>query len=216
MLADGNIRLEGGGFPSAQLILDDGSLSRGFSGRLELANYQAGSAQLKIPVLAFTPTRQGGTNIDGRIILTGPLGDGQITGLQIPISGYVERNGNFALFRQCINLQFASLRTASLNAGPTSARLCPQGSAIVSGNGSNVNVAANAPSLALKGDVGGTPLAISSGALGYSRAKGLTAQNVGFRLGTPGSMTRLDMAVLSAGFGRTIEGRIEGASGQVA
>ena len=216
MLADGNIRLEGGGFPSATLLLDDSSLSRGFSGRFEMANYQAGSAQLKIPAMAFSPTREGGTNIDGRIILTGPLGDGQITGLQIPVSGSIGRDGSFALFRQCINLQFASLRTASLNAGPTSARLCPQGDAMVSGSGSNINIAANAPSLRLNGDVGGTPLAITSGVLGYSRAKGLTAQNVGIRLGTAGNMTRLDMAVLSAGFGRTINGRIEGASGQVA
>jgi translocation and assembly module TamB len=216
MLADGNIRLAGGGFPSATLLLDDGSLSRGFSGRLEMANYQVGSAQLKIPALAFSPTRQGGTNIDGRIILTGPLGDGQITGLQVPVSGYVGRNGNFALFRQCINLQFASLRAASLRAGPTSARLCPQGDAIVSGSGSGVYVAANMPSLKLNGDVGGTPLAISSGALGFSLAKGLTAQNVGIKLGAPGNMTRLDMAVLSAAFGDTINGRMEGASGQVA
>jgi len=215
MLAEGNISLQGGGFPSAKLVLDDGSLSRGFSGRFEMANYQAGSAQLKIPALAFSPTRQGGTNVDGRIILTGPLGDGQITGLQVPVSGYVGRNGDFALFRQCINLQFASLRTASLRAGPTNARLCPQGNAIISGSGSDVNVAANAPSIKLIGEIGGTPLAISSGALGYSRAKGLMAQNVGIRLGTADSMTRLDMAVLSAGFGRTISGRIEGASGQV-
>lgn len=216
MLADGNIRLQGGGFPDTILRLDDGSLTRGFSGRLEMAAYQAGSAQLTIPALAFSPTREGGTDIDGRIILTGPLGDGQITGLQVPVSGYIARNGNFALFRQCINLQFASLRTSSLNAGPTSARLCPQGNAIVSGSGSNVNIAANAPSLKLEGNLGGTPLSISSGALGYSGAKGLTAQNVGIRLGTAGSMTRLDMAVLSAGFGRTINGRIEGASGQIA
>ncbi len=216
MLADGNIRLAGGGFPSAKLVLDDGSLSRGFSGRLEMATYQAGSAQLKIPTLAFSPARQGGTNIDGRIILTGPLGDGQITGLQVPVSGNIGRNGNFALFRQCVNLQFASLRTASLRAGPTSARLCPQGNAIVSGSRSGVNIAANAPSLNLDGFVGGTPLAISSGLLGFSMANGLKAQNVGIRLGAPGSMTKLDMAVFSAAFGRTLTGRMEGASGQVA
>lgn len=216
MLADGPVQLAGGGFPSAKLLLDDGSLSRGFSGRLEMANYQVGSAQLKIPAMAFSPTRQGGTNIDGRIILTGPVGDGLITGLQVPVSGNITRNGDFALFRQCINLQFASLRTASLTAGPTSARLCPQGSAIVTGSGSNVNIAANAPSLKLNGAVGNTPLAITSGALGFSLAKGLTAQNVGIRLGTADSMTSLDMAVLSAAFGDRINGRIEGASGKVA
>ncbi|ASK87963.1 YdbH domain-containing protein [Sphingorhabdus sp. SMR4y] len=216
MLADGPIRLAGGGFPSARLQLDDGSLSRGFSGRLEMANYQVGSAQLKVPAMAFSPTRQGGTNIDGRIILTGPLGGGQLTGLQIPVSGGISRNGDFALFRQCINLQFASLRTASLTAGPTSARLCPQGSAIVSGDGSGVNIAASAPSLKLDGAVGSTPLAITSGALGFSLAKGLTAENVGVRLGTAGSMTRLDIALLNAAFGSTINGRIEGAAGKVA
>ena len=216
MLADGNIRLAGGGFPSAKLVLDDGSLSRGFSGRLEMATYKAGSAQLKIPALAFSPTRQGGTNIDGRIILTGPLGDGKITGLQVPISGILGRNGNFALFRQCVNLQFASLRTASLRAGPTSARLCPQGNAIVSGSQSGVNIAANAPSLKLDGFLGSTPLSISSGALGFSIANGLKAQNVGIRLGTPDSMTKLDMALFSAAFGRTLTGRMEGAYGQVA
>ena len=216
MLADGNLRLAGGGFPDARFVLDDGSLSRGFAGRLDMATYQAGSAQLKIPALAFSPTRQGGTNIDGRILLTGPLGDGQITGLQVPISGNIGRNGNFALFRQCINLQFASLRTASLRVGPTGARLCPQGSAIVSGNRSGVNIAANAPSLKLAGTLGATPLSISSGMLGFSLANGLNAKNVGVRLGTPDSMTRLDMALFSAAFGRILSGRIEVASGKVA
>lgn len=216
MLADGPIQLAGGGFPSAKLLLHDGSLTRGFSGRLEMANYQVGSAQLKIPAIAFSPTRQGGTSIDGRMILTGPIGDGQITGLQVPISGNIARNGDFALFRRCINLQFASLRTASLRAGPTSARLCPQGRAIVTGSGSGVNIAANAPSLKLNGAVGDTPLAIASGALGFSLAKGLMAQNVGIRLGTADSMTSLDMAVLSAAFGDTISGRMEGVSGKLA
>ncbi|VWX56635.1 intermembrane phospholipid transport protein YdbH family protein [Sphingorhabdus sp. 109] len=216
MLADGPVRLAGGGFPSTRLQLDDGSLSRGFSGALAMANYQVGSAQLKIPVMTFSPTRQGGTSIDGRIILTGPLGDGQLTGLQIPVSGNIGRNGDFALFRRCVDLQFASLRTAALTAGPTSARLCPQGSAIVTGNGTGVNIAASAPSLKLDGAVGSTPLAITSGALGFSLANGLTARNVGVRLGTAESMTRLDMAVLNAAFGSAINGRIEGASGKVA
>ncbi|WP_417621491.1 intermembrane phospholipid transport protein YdbH family protein [Parasphingorhabdus sp.] len=216
ILAEGPVRLAGGGFPSANLVLSDGSLSRGFSGRLEMASYQAGSAQLKIPTLAFSPTRRGGTNIDGRIILTGPLGDGQITGLQVPVSGNVERNGDFTLFRACINLQFASLRTASLNAGPTSARLCPQGNAIVNGSRSGINVAAKTPSLNFKGDLGGTPLSITSGALGFSLRDGLKARDVGIRLGAPDNMTSLDMAVLNAAFGQSLTGRIEGASGQVA
>ncbi|MEO9635097.1 MAG: YdbH domain-containing protein [Parasphingorhabdus sp.] len=216
MLADGHLWLAGGGFPNTTLVLDDGSLSRGFSGQIEMAAYQAGSAQLKIPAMAFSPTRQGGTNIDGRIILTGPLQDGQITGLQVPVSGNIGRNGDFALFRQCVDLQFASLRTGSLNAGPTSTRLCPRGNAIVSSGRSGVNVAANAPGLNLVGDIGGTPLMISSSLFGFSLANGIEAQNVAVRLGTADNMTSLDMAVLNAAFGGDLTGRIEGGSGKVA
>lgn len=216
MLADGHLLLAGGGFPNATMVLNDGSLSRGFSGRIEMAAYQAGSAQLKIPAMAFSPTRQGGTNIDGRIILTGPIGDGQITGLQVPVSGNIGRNGSFSLFRQCVDLQFASLRTGSLNAGPTSTRLCPQGNAIVSSGRSGVNVAANAPGLNLIGDIGGTPLTLSSSLFGFSLANGIKAQNVAVRLGTADNMTSLDMAVLSAAFGNGLTGRIEDGSGKVA
>ncbi|MEO9600523.1 YdbH domain-containing protein [Parasphingorhabdus sp.] len=216
IMSDGQLQLAGGGFPSARLFVDDGSLSRGFSGRLEIATYEAGSARLKMPALNFVPARLGSTDIDGRIILTGPFADGQITGLQVPISGNIQRNGNFSLFRRCINLQFASLRTTSLQAGPSSTPICPQGGAMVTGDQAGVRVAINAPSLKFNGDVGGTPLSISSSLLGFSLANGLTAENVGVQLGDPDSMTSLNMATLSAAFGGAMSGTIEGASGQVA
>lgn len=216
LLADGNLRLAGGGFPDARLILNDGSLSRGFAGRLEMPSYQAGRAQLRIPSLTFSPTRAGGTKIDGRMILNGPLADGQIAGLQIPLTGGLDRNGGLALFEQCIDVQFASLTTSTLSAGPTNVRLCPQGKAIVSSNDSGVRIAANAPSLDLTGAVGVTPLSISSGALSFSLVNGLNAENLSVQLGTVDSMTKLDMAVFSAAFGDMFSGKIIGASGQVA
>ncbi|QJB67975.1 hypothetical protein HF685_00490 [Parasphingorhabdus halotolerans] len=217
MLADGNIRLQGGGFPTALLVLNDGSLSRGFSGRLEMANYEAGASSLRIPALSFSPARRGGTNIDGRFMLSGPIADGQITGLQMPISGSLASSGRFTLFRQCVDLQFASLRVASLTAGPTKTRLCPQGlGGIVSSRGGGVNIAADAPSIRLNGAVGGTPLSVSSGALGFSLAKGMMARNVAVRLGAVGSQSEFDIALLGAVFGRNITGTIAGAKGKIA
>ncbi|MEP2102178.1 YdbH domain-containing protein [Parasphingorhabdus sp.] len=217
MLAEGDLQINGGGFPDARIDLNDGSLSRGFSGNVQMAAYQAGSAKLNIPSLNFLPSSRGGTNFDGRLILSGPLADGQVTGLQVPISGSFDGRGGFSVFRKCVDLQFASLRTASFIAGPTRTRLCPEGNrAIVSSNGGRINVAARAPSFDLTGTVDGTPLSLSSGAVGISLAKGMRAQDVSLRMGTADSMTKFDMALLSAAFGRNITGKISDANGQIA
>ncbi len=217
MLAQGDLLLNGGGFPDARIDLNDGSLSRGFAGSVNMAAYQAGTAKLNIPSLSFAPAPDGGTNFDGRLILSGPLPEGRITGLQVPVNGSFGGRGGFSLFRECVDLQFASLRSASFVAGPTRTRLCPENShGIVSSQGGDVNVAARAPSFDLTGNVGGTPLVLSSGALGFSMANGVTAQDVSLRMGTADSMTKLDMARLSAAFGQTITGKITGAEGQIA
>jgi len=216
MGVDGNFLLSGGGFPSTRLALNSGSLSQGLSGRLNIASYQAGSAKLAVPSLIFSSARGGGTNIDGRILLSGPLPDGQLTGLQLPINGRIGSSGDFALFRQCVTVQFASLRMASLTAGPTRTSLCPQGGSLVSGNGNSVNIAARSNGLNLNGAVDGTPLSIATGGFGFSLQRGLEAQNVSVRLGAGESQSSMDMALLTAAFGRNITGKISGANGKVA
>ncbi len=216
MGGNGNFMLSGGGFPQARIALNSGSLAGGLSGRLDMAAYQAGSAKLAIPSLRFSPARSGGIDIDGRIMLSGPLPDGQITGLQLPVNGRIEALGDFALFRQCVPVQFASLRLSTLTAGPTRTQLCPQGSSMISGNKRGVDIAARSSGLDLNGAIGGTPLTIASSGFGFSLRNGLQARNVAIRLGAGDDQTILDMALLTAAFGRQISGRIEGANGKVA
>ncbi|MEP2989257.1 MAG: YdbH domain-containing protein [Parasphingorhabdus sp.] len=216
MGGDSNILLSGGGFPQTRIALDSGSLAAGLSGRLDMASYQSDSSKLTIPSLRFTPARGGGTNIDGRLLISGPLPDGQITGLQLPISGRIGSSGDFAMFRQCVAVQFASLRISTLSAGPTRTKLCPQGGSIVSGNQNGVNIAARADGLNLNGAIGGTPLSIASGGFGFSLRNGLQAQNVAIKLGTGDDQTTMDMALLTAAFERRISGKIEGANGRIA
>lgn len=216
MGGDGNFLLSGGGFPTLRVALDSGSLAGGLSGRVEMASYQSGVSKLTVPSLHFSPARGGGTNIDGRLMLTGPLPDGQITGLQIPVNGRIGSSGDFDLFRRCVTVQFASLRVSNLTAGPTRTNLCPNGGSIVSSNGNNINVAALGNGLNLKGALGGTPLSIGSTGFGFSLNRGLQAQNVSVRLGAADSLTQMDMALLTAAFGRQITGRIEGANGKIA
>lgn len=208
--------LSGGGFPQTRIVLDSGSLAGGLSGRLELASYQSGTAKMTIPSLRFSPARGGGTNVDGRVFLTGPLPDGQITGLQLPINGQIHSSGTFSLFRQCVTVQFASLRVSTLTAGPTRTNLCPVGSSILSGNLAQLNLAARSGGLDLDGAIGGTPLSIRSSDFGFSLKNGLRAQDVAVRLGAGEDQTAMDMAVLTAAFGQRITGTIEQANGKVA
>ncbi len=215
-LEDGSsIRIAGGGFPDARLFLNEGRLANGISGRLAMANYQAGSASLKIPSLAFSPTG-GGTALAGRLILTGPLADGRVTGLQLPISGSVSNDGRLNLFDRCFDLQFASLRAAAFAAGPSRTRICPQGRAVVSGRGANIDVAASAPGLSLQGAIGQSKLAIRSGAAEFALDRGMTARDVSLQLGEGDDPTRMDMALLEAFFGPVITGTVGGANGKIA
>ncbi len=216
MGGDGNFGLSGGGFPQLNMALKSGSLTSGLSGQINMAPYAAGASKLTVPALRFSAARGGGTNIDGRIILSGPLPDGQVTGLQLPINGRIDARGGFALFRQCVTVQFASMRISSLSAGPTRSTLCPQGGAIVSGNQNRTNIAARADGLDLNGLVGETPLSIRSGNFGFSLSDGMQANNVAVQLGAGDSISRLNMELLSVAFGREIAGKITGGNGQIA
>lgn len=216
MGGDSNILISGGGFPQTRIALYSGSLAGGLTGRLDMAPYQSGSAKLTVPSLRFSPARGGGTNVDGRLIISGPLPDGQITGLQLPVTGRIGVSGGFDLIRSCIAVQFASLRISTLSAGPTRTRLCPKGGSIVSNGKNGVKIATRSNGLSLRGALGATPLTIDSGDFGFSLANGLQARNVSINLGSGDERTTMDMAVLSAAFGKNISGQIGGASGRIA
>ncbi|MEP3226343.1 MAG: YdbH domain-containing protein [Parasphingorhabdus sp.] len=217
MLAEGDLLLNGGGFPDARINLNDGSLARGFAGNIEIAAYQSGTAKINIPSLNFSPSAGGGTDLDGRILLSGPLPDGQLTGLQIPLDGRIGSGGSFSLFRKCVDVEFASLRAATFLFGPTRTQLCPDGNnAIVSNSGSQLRIEAKLPSFSLDGRLGDSPLSLSSGALALSLANGFVGKDLSLRLGTEDNLTQFDIAQVNAVFGSVISGKLSGANGQIA
>ncbi|WP_239447470.1 YdbH domain-containing protein [Parasphingorhabdus marina] len=217
ILADGTVSLKGGGLPNSRLTLFDGSVSDGFAGQLQMASYTAEDARLTVPEMRFFPTGNGGTAIDGRILLSGPLADGRLTGLQVPINARIDRNGNYALFRKCVDVRFASLKLSTLEAGPTRATLCPDAStAIVRSGRSGPEVAARTTGLDLTARVGDSPLNLSGGRFGYTTRNGLMAQDVAIRFGVPGNVSKMEIGEFTMTLGESLTGRISGASGQVA
>lgn len=217
ILADGTVTLKGGGLPNSRLTLFDGSVSDGFAGQLQMASFAAEDARLTVPEMRFFPTGNGGTAIDGQILLSGPLADGRLTGLQVPVSARIDRNGNYALFRNCVDVRFASLKLSTLEAGPTKATLCPDGSnAIIRSGRSGPEVAARTSGLDLRASVGDSPLTLTSGQFGYSTRSGLMAREIAIRFGVPGNVSSMEIGELTMTLGEALTGRISGASGQVA
>ncbi|MEO9468987.1 YdbH domain-containing protein [Parasphingorhabdus sp.] len=217
ILADSHIVLNGGGMPDMRVTINDGSVSQGFSGQIEMAAYDAGTAKLNIPALLFSPSRNGGTDIDGRVILSGPLPDGQLTGLQVPVRGNVSSSGRISLFRECVEVKWTSVQASTLVAGPAGATICPESrSAIVSGNGSNLTITGRTSGIELVAAVDGTPLTLSTGNLSYSSTAGVTGQNLAFRYGETDSLTSFAIENFSVALGQIISGQISGASGQIA
>ncbi|MDT9694360.1 hypothetical protein Q5762_39695, partial [Streptomyces sp. P9(2023)] len=65
------------------------------TGSATLAPYQAGGARLRLAPVLLGPAGGGGTAITTRVTLDGPLADGHVTGLDIPLSAWLGRGGAF-------------------------------------------------------------------------------------------------------------------------
>lgn len=214
--ADGDLRLAGGGLPTltGRLAVADGK----GEGRLSMAPYAAGGARLALaPIHVVADGR--GYAIDTAATIDGPIGDGRVTGLALPLALRIGEDGGFALNPRCAPLAFQSLRIAGLTLAPARLPLCPTGKALVSRAAGGPLAGGGAiAGLTLRGRLGESPLTMASRALRFDiGTPGFTADALAIRLGEGESVSRLDVATLT---GRTnptgIAGRFTGMGGKIA
>ena len=210
---DGRIELGGGGFPEARITVRqaDGALA----GEANVAPFAAGGARLALAPVRFDRDAAGVLRLATTATLDGPLGDGRVTGLAVPIAA---RLGDALVVNPgCVPLRFASLAIAGVNLGPTRLPLCPTGAAMlrVSGGVAAGGMAIAAPRLV--GRIGAQPLTIAARDLRVNvETPGFTADALAVRLGGENA-TRLDVARLD---GRVdaggVGGRFTGTAGRIA
>jgi hypothetical protein len=153
----GSALLDGGGFP--RIAARFGGTPGMITGVATVSRWQAGTANL-----ALTPVR---FRWDGRALalqtkatLDGPLGNGRITGLSLPVS----LSPGAPLLTGCHTPSFQSVTLDSLQLGPTAIRACISGDAV------------NAPDVRIAGRMGTSPLSLTA------RNARLSLANGGFRL----------------------------------
>ncbi|MCJ8159863.1 YdbH domain-containing protein [Sphingomonas sp. LaA6.9] len=219
-LVDGRLTVGGGGFPGAVVQLSQREPGAPITGSAVVAPYAVDGARLALTPVRFTADRDGATRFETRVTLDGPLGDGRVTGLTLPIDGRLGRGGAMQLNPGCTPLSFASLNAAGLALGANRMTLCPnEGPALFAMNAAGrMSGGVRLAPTRLSGQLGDSPvsIALSGAEVGLAR-QGFSARDVALRLGAGESVTRLDIARLAGGFrDGAVAGTFEGTGGQIA
>ena len=213
---DGDFELAGGGFPAARFSLRQPSLSSPLQGVGRIAPMRAGRARLELAEIRFSSSPGGRTRFRTAMLVDGPVGVGQVSGLVLPVQGWFGREG-FAVGEQCLNASFRALQIEGLRLGPSRLPLCPVGRALVwQPRGGALQAGAELRGSRFAGRLGGSPVQLAANRLRVEE-KGFNAAQVAVRLGTASGAHRLDVASVSGRFvPRGVSGAFAGLSGKLA
>ncbi|MGD9809703.1 MAG: YdbH domain-containing protein [Sphingobium sp.] len=196
---NGSISGGGGGLPQMALRLTRAE-NGGFSGQMFVEPYAAEGARLDLGTVRFTARPGGTTRIVAQVRLDGPMPDGQLRGLDFPLTAIVGRAGDVVINPACAPLHFEELRTGPMRLGAATMRLCPEGNALVSVRGGTIGGGAVVAEPRLSGRMGETPLQLSASSARWSVGSGgFALVDADMRLGERGETVQLSAARLDGG-----------------
>ena len=207
-LIDGTLTLSGGGLPEGSIRLVQATAGGPVSGEARFAPYAAGGSQLTMAPVRFT-TRSDGAAFETRLTLDGPLGDGRVVGLTLPVAGLFDTRGNLIVNRGCAPLEWRSVSVAGLALAPARVGLCPvEGGALLVRSGGRTLGGASIVAPRLTGRLGSSPITLAASGARLTLGDGtLGLSDVAVRLGAPDSLSRLNIGRLD---GRIARGGIAG------
>lgn len=214
---DGALKTGGGGLPNAALRLARRP-SGGFGGELFVDPYAAGDARLALDRVRFTADSNGATRFSTALRLDGPLPDGRLRGLSLPVDGRMAANGALAINPSCVPVSLVEARYGAFALGQTRQTLCPVGGAMFATGPAGTSGGAEIRDLALAGRNGDSPMRLTADharmVLGRT---GFALANPALTIGSPDSpavrlaAATLDGAATKDGFA----GKVGGAGGQI-
>lgn len=204
--AQGTLQLSGGGLPEGRILMatDEGG---GINGTAQFQPYQEGTARLALTPVRFGIAPDGGGRFATTLTLDGPLPDGALQGLSVPLDARVGADGALALAGDCAPVRWKALRISSLALDPAALRLCGIGRG-------DFQLGA----VRLTGRAGESPLVITADSAHYALKNGrfaLAAPDI--RIGEGPDPVRLAAETLSGaatGSGR-LAGTIEHGAGRI-
>jgi hypothetical protein len=210
---DTDVASGGGDMPSLRLRIRQAGTGAPLSGVGRIDPYAAGNARFAAPRLSFSWDDTGG-RFDFLLVMDGPLSDGFVRGLTMPVGGRIGSDGSFALDTGCRDVAFQTLQQSSFTFDPARLHVC--GRPLASrGRGGAVRIDATIAPVRLTGRSGASPLSFAADRVRMTAA-GFEVSGVAATIGEPERLTRLDMLHLEGRFGAKIGGTFSGANGVIA
>ncbi len=209
------------GLPQIEGAIEQG----GQALRLKMADYRmvgptrAGDASLALPELLLTRAGES-WNWRGTAQVSGALAQGvAVEGLSLPLDGGMDARGRVALWQRCMPVRFARLTAGAMVLDGAATQVCPQGGAVLATGAAPLHIAARVAPLELKGRLGDSPLALSSGGLTFASGGAggqMEAKALAVTLERGADASQLKLAGLSARLGKIAEGGFSGLEGVLA
>ncbi|MBR0553662.1 YdbH domain-containing protein [Sphingomonadaceae bacterium LXI357] len=213
---DGVLAMSGGDLPEAAIRLAQTAPGGPVSGTAIVQPYSANGARLALTPVEFSAAPDGNTRFSTRATLTGPLGNGGVDKLSLPLSGYWNGGARLTVNRKCVPMGFDRLAISGLVLDKARFTVCPQDGALLRVDGSRIGGGARIASPDLTGRIGSTPLTLAaSGSAFRFTDNGFTLSDVAARLGQD-SVTRIDVGHLTGRIaGGAVAGSFAGGAGQI-
>jgi translocation and assembly module TamB len=211
---EGVLTTGGGGLPDTTLRVTrapDGQLrGSGF-----MRPYSAGGARLELARLDVGFDPRGAGTLQTVASFSGPLAGGRVEQFRIPLD-LAWSGSSLRLNPECVNADFARLRSGSLAIPSTRIRLCPLGGAMLRTGPGGLAGGIRLPQTRIAGTIGENPLllALGEGHVDFSSRR-FAASQLAFRLGHE-QATRLDASAFEGRLGEGEGGSFEGLGGQIA
>jgi hypothetical protein len=202
MRFDGQASLSGGGLPTTLVTLRQARPSAPVTGLAQIQPYAAGTARLSLTAIQFSAAADGSTSVDTVATIDGPIDNGRVAGLVLPIRGRIRPGGALSFGERCTPVSFRALQIGTLRLDAARLPLCPIGPALVSKRaGGRVEGAASIAAPRLHGVLGRTPVSIAASRLrvGLSGPT-FAASDVAIRFGRAENPSDLRIAAFSGRF----------------
>ena len=221
---NGGLRLDigvttaGGGLPEARIVLAQTAPGAPVRGTATIQPYAAGDARLALTPVSFSAGAEGLTRIATIATLSGPLGNGRVDSLSLPIDARWDGRGALAIDGGCAPLSWQSINISGLTLQPGRLALCPTGTALVRIANGRIDGGARIGAARLVGRLGETPLTLAATGAELSLGRyGFALRGVETRIGSPDRVTRLDFAAVAGRLdGAAVTGTFGGGAGQIA
>jgi hypothetical protein len=212
---DGDLAVSGGGLPALRLSLNQRRPGAAISGSGRIQPMRAGNSRFALGDFSFTAAPGGELRVATVATIDGPLDNGWVRGLVLPIAGRLDGRGGFAFGTSCAHARFDALQVGTLRLGRTLLPLCPTGRALVwknPGGGIAGGAALRSPRFA--GTLGASPLSVAGSRLRFGLAgPDFAASDLEVRL----AANRFDLTSLTGDFGKGgVAGRFAGLSSKLA